>query len=90
MAQVFRDVCLRDYQRGGAHGMATLWARTSLDLLRTTVEEHIERGVEMNRDKFVRWSGWALIAGAVLFAVGLILVGYRMQADAGVTSQALA
>ena len=49
MAQVFRDVCLRDYQRGGAHGMATLWARTSLDLLRTTVEEHIERGIEMNR-----------------------------------------
>jgi len=73
MAQVFRDVCLRDFRRGGARGMASLWARTSLDLLRTTVEEHIERGIDMSREKFVRWSGWALMAGAVLFAAGLIL-----------------
>ena len=73
MAQVFRDVCLRDSRRGGARGMASLWARTSLDLLRTTVEEHIERGIDMSREKFVRWSGWALMAGAVLFAAGLIL-----------------
>jgi hypothetical protein len=27
----------------------------------------------MSREKFVRWSGWALMAGAVLFAAGLIL-----------------
>ena len=73
MAQVFRDVCLRDYQRGGAHGMATLWARTSLDLLRTTVEEHIERGLHMNHEKFVRWSGWALMGGAILFAAGQVI-----------------
>ena len=73
MAQVFRDVCRRDYRRGGLAGMASLWARTSLDLIRTTVEEHIERGIEMNREKFVRWSGWALIAGAILFAAGLIV-----------------
>jgi hypothetical protein len=53
--------------------MAALWARTSLDLIRTTVEEHIERGLDMNREKFVRWSGWALITGAVLFAAGLII-----------------
>jgi hypothetical protein len=53
--------------------MALLWGRTSLDLLRTSVEEHIERGVDMNREKFVRWSGWALIAGAILFSAGLIL-----------------
>jgi hypothetical protein len=73
MAQVFRDVCMRDFRRGGARGMSSLWARTSLDLLRTTVEEHIERGIDMSREKFVRWSGWALMAGAVLFAAGLIL-----------------
>ncbi len=73
MAQVFRDTCRRDYQRRGLSGMTTLWARTSLDLVRTTVEEHIERGLDMNRDKFVRWSGWALVAGAVLFAAGLIV-----------------
>jgi hypothetical protein len=73
MAQVFRDVCRRDYRRGGLLGMAALWARTSLDLIRTTVEEHIERGIDMNREKFVRWSGWALIAGAILFAAGLII-----------------
>jgi hypothetical protein len=73
MAQVFRDVCMRDFRRGGARGLSSLWARTSLDLLRTTVEEHIERGIDMSREKFVRWSGWALMAGAVLFAAGLIL-----------------
>ncbi|MBF8257460.1 MAG: hypothetical protein HW404_825 [Anaerolineales bacterium] len=73
MAQVFRDVCRRDYRRGGLSGITSLWARTSLDLIRTTVEEHIERGLEMNREKFVRWSGWALVAGAVLFAAGMII-----------------
>ena len=76
MAQVFRDTCRRDYSRGGLPGMMALWARTSLDLARTTVEEHIERGIEMNREKFVRWSGWALVAGAVLFAAGLIIGNY--------------
>ena len=73
MAQVFRDLCQRDYERGGLPGMASLWVRTTLDLVRTTVEEHIERGLDMNRDKFVRWSGWALVAGAILFAAGLII-----------------
>ena len=73
MAQVFRDSCRRDNRRRGLSGMTSLWARTSLDLVRTTVEEHIERGLDMNRDKFVRWSGWALAAGGVLFAAGLIL-----------------
>ena len=27
----------------------------------------------MDREKFVKWSGWALMAGAILFAAGLIL-----------------
>jgi hypothetical protein len=73
MAQVFRDVCMRDFRRGGARGMSSLWARTSLDLLRTTVEEHIERGIDMSREKFVRWSGWALMGGAILFGAGQIV-----------------
>ena len=73
MAQVFRDVCRRESLHGGLPGMAALWARTSLDLVRTSVEEHIERGIDMNREKFVRWSGWALMAGAVLFAAGMII-----------------
>ena len=73
MLQVFRDVCRREYRRGGLTGIAALWLRTTLDLVRTTVEEHIERGFEMNREKFVKWSGWAFIAGAILFSAGLIL-----------------
>ena len=73
MAQVFRDVCRRDYEHGGLPGMTSLWARTSLDLIRTTVEEHIERGLHMNHEKFVRWSGWALMGGAILFAAGLVI-----------------
>ena len=73
MAQVFRDVCRRDYSRRGLSGMTSLWARTSLDLIRTTVEEHIEKGLHMNHEKFVRWSGWALMGGAILFAAGLVI-----------------
>jgi len=73
MAQVFRDTCRRDYGRRGLPGMTSLWARTSLDLIRTTVEEHIERGLHMNHEKFVRWSGWALMGGAILFAAGQVI-----------------
>ena len=73
MVQLFRDVCRRDYRRHGWPGVASLWARTSLDLVRTTVEEHLKRGLDMNREEFVRWSGWALMAGAILFAAGMML-----------------
>ncbi len=87
MAQVFRDTCRRDYRRRGVPGMILLWARTALDLLRTAVEEHIERGIDMSREKFVRWSGWALMAGAILFAAGLIVGSfdsYNMDPIGGV------
>jgi hypothetical protein len=73
MAQVFRDTCRRDYRIAGLSGMTSLWVRTSLDLIRTTVEEHIERGLHMNHEKFVRWSGWALMGGAILFAAGQVI-----------------
>jgi hypothetical protein len=79
MLQLFRDVCRNVYQRGGLVGIILLWVRTSLDLVRTTVEEHIERGIEMNREKFVQWSGWALMAGAILFTAGLILGNFDSQ-----------
>lgn len=79
MLQLFRDVCRNVFQRGGLAGMTSLWMRTSLDLIRTTVEEHIERGIEMNREKFVQWSGWALMAGAILFTAGLILGNFDSQ-----------
>jgi hypothetical protein len=73
MQQVFRDACRHTYRQEGVTGMAALWLRTTLDLVRTTVEEHVERGIEMDREKFVKWSGWVLMAGAILFAAGLIL-----------------
>jgi hypothetical protein len=79
MQQVFRDTCRQTYKRGGIAAMVALWSRTALDLLRTTVEEHIERGIEMNREKFVQWSGWALITGAILFTAGLILGNFDSQ-----------
>lgn len=73
MLQLFRDLCRRDYARGGLARMASLWARTGWDLARTVVEEYVERGVDMDRVRFVRWSGWALLAGAILFAGGVIV-----------------
>ena len=73
MAQVFRDVCRRDYRRRGLRGMAALWARTSLDLARTTVEEHLQRDTHMNRQTWIRLSGWGLVLGGVMSTLWIIL-----------------
>lgn len=69
MVQVFRDACRRATQ-GGPMALFGLWARTVFDLMKTAIEEHARGGVQMTREKFFRLSGWALMAGPVLFFIG--------------------
>ena len=70
MLQVFADCCRAAYRRAGAGGLPGLWARTMLDYLRTVFEEHIQRGVSMSRETFIKISGWALAVGPILALLG--------------------
>jgi hypothetical protein len=65
MLQVFRD-CLREAcRRGGLAAVLVLWGKTLFDYLKTLLEEHLEGLTDMNRTKFIRLSGWALVIGAL-------------------------
>ena len=75
--QVFRDCCRMAYRTGGLPGIFWLWALTSFDYLQSLIEEHSQRGVHMNKVKFIRLSGWALIVG--VFAWELGFAGTRIE-----------
>lgn len=70
MLQVFRDCCRRTYRTGGLPGMLWLWGLTFFDYLQSLIEEHLQRGVHMNKEKFIRLSGWALILSAFAWFLG--------------------
>lgn len=70
MLQVFRDSSRRALRESGHAGLLSLWGRTALDTLQTAIEEHSRRGVDMSKEKFFKLSGWAMIAGPVLFLIG--------------------
>lgn len=76
MEQVFRDCCYRIYSQSGTRGMIALWMLTLVDWLKTVIEEQLNRGTEMTRNKFIRLSGW----GLVLAAVSLLLT-FLPEAD---------
>jgi len=65
MLQVFRDCCRRVLCESGLVGLLALWGRTLLDTMQAVIEAYSHRGVDMNREKFVRLSGWALVMAAV-------------------------
>jgi hypothetical protein len=71
MRQVFRDCSLQAYRQSGAKGMVRLWIITSLDWLKTVIEEQSSWQVEMSRAKLMRLCGWSLMAGPVVLFVGL-------------------
>jgi hypothetical protein len=76
MVQMFRDCCLRAFRQSGTNGMLKLWAITLCDLLRSSIEEHLQKETFMTRSKFIRLSGWSLMLGAVtlfLFILGAYL-----------------
>ena len=70
MLQVFADCCRAAYWRAGAGGLPGLWARTMLDYLRTVFEEHIQRGVSMSRETFIKISAWSLVVGPIAVLLG--------------------
>jgi hypothetical protein len=71
MAQVFRDSCRRTYRQSGPPGMLGLWALTLFDWFKSVIEEQLNRQTEMTRLKWIRLSGWGLMAGPIALFVGL-------------------
>lgn len=67
MLQVFRDCCLRAFRQSGTNGMLRLWTITLFDLLRSLIEEHLQKETFMTKSKIIRMSGWSLMLGAVTF-----------------------
>jgi hypothetical protein len=78
MLQVFRDCCRRALGETGPAGLLALWARTLLDTLQTAIEEHVQRGVDMSKEKFIKLSGWALLLGGPALLLGF-LAGTRPE-----------
>lgn len=75
MAQVFRDCCRRAYIEGGTSSLLSLWARTTVDYLRTILEEYTKGGTYMTREKFIKLSGWALMLAGIVLAAGFSVGG---------------
>jgi len=73
MAQVFRDCTLRSYRLDGLPGLLDLWIHTLLDYFKSVVEEHIQKGIHMSKQKFVRLSGWSFVLGAITFLVAWLI-----------------
>jgi hypothetical protein len=72
MSQVFRDCCLRAFRQNGTKGVLKLWVLTLFDLLRSLIEEHLQKETSMTKTKFIRLSGWSLMIGAVTFFVSTL------------------
>ena len=75
MVQVFQDLSIRAYRQNGSDGILRLWAITLFDLLKSVVEEHLQKETNMNKSTFIRISGWSLILGAVCIPVHGFLSG---------------
>lgn len=78
MLQLFGDSCRRALREAGTSGLLDLWRRTMLDTVQTAVEEHIQRGVDMSKEKFIKLSGWALMLGGLAAMLGW-LAGTRPE-----------
>lgn len=80
MVQVFGDLCRGERERAGLVGLVLLWARTVLDLLRTSASERARTAPGAafiipvaGSPRMVRWGGAAAIAGAVFSLVSTLL-----------------
>lgn len=73
MAQVFRDSTLRSYRLDGLRGLLDLWIHTIIDYVKSVVEEHMQKGIHMSKQKFIRLSGWAFVLGAITFMVAWLI-----------------
>jgi hypothetical protein len=73
MAQVFRDCTLKSYRHDGLPGLLDLWIHTLIDYFKSVVEEHLQKGIHMSKEKFIRLSGWSFILGAITFLVAWLI-----------------
>ncbi len=71
MLQVFRDLSIRAHHRLGPSGMLSLWALTLVDLLRSLVEEHLQRETFMSKNTLIRLGGWTMVVGGAATTLGL-------------------
>ena len=87
MVQVFGDLCRQERERAGQIGVALLWARTVLDLLRTAASERTRTATGATfvlpvagSPRMVRWGAAAAIGGAgcslVATALNVLSVAY--------------
>jgi hypothetical protein len=74
MLQLFRDYSIRTYDRSGLAGMLMLWALTLLDLLRSAVEQYLNKETLMTKNTLIRLSGWAIVIGGVASAMGFVIL----------------
>ena len=80
MVQVFGDLCRAQRERTGLIGLALLWVRTVLDLLRTAASERTRTASGATfvlpvagSPRMVRWGGAAAIVGSVFSLVATAL-----------------
>ena len=66
MARCFRDLCREELEDGGGLGLATLWGRTLLELIYTTLKE---RSTVLNRNAYRFAAGVAIAAAFFLAAL---------------------
>ena len=85
MVQVFGDLCRAERERTGMVGLAMLWVRTVLDLLRTAASERTRTASGATfvipvagSPPMVRWGGAAAISGAVFSLVATALTVFSV------------
>jgi len=77
MLQVFQDHCLHSFRANGTDGMISLWGVTLIDFIQSLVTEHIQKEIYMTKSKWIRLSGWLLVAGAIGFLFWLFPVAFH-------------
>lgn len=72
MVQVFRDGCVQSVRNKSVSGMIYFWILTMLDFLFSVIKEHSQKEAEMTKSTLIRYSGWVLIVGAILFLLPMV------------------
>ncbi len=70
MAQVFQDCCRRESRENGLVGLCSLWIHTLMDFAVTVAEQHTQQEADVSKTEFIRWSGWGMAIGGLLFTIG--------------------
>jgi hypothetical protein len=72
MLQAFGDYTRRVNLQRGFPGMLWWWTLTLFDFLNSVVEEHLQRIIDMTKEKFIRLGAWFYILGALSLFVTLM------------------